>query len=75
MSKQYVISLVIQKGFYFLKFYLNYYKYPGGKFKVIFTFNPFYSAKQISLASVSRSVLVPLLCLSFMCKFNETSDP
>jgi len=57
------------------KLYLNSYKYPGGKFKSILIKDPFYSARQIYFAKAYRYVLVPLLCLSFMCKFSETSDP
>ena len=58
-----------------LKFFLKSYKYPGGKFNEIYTWYPFYSARQISLARASLSVFVPLLCLSFICKLSETSDP
>lgn len=57
------------------KFSRNSYKYPGGKLRVIFTRTPFSSARQISFARFYLSVLVPLLCLSFMCRLRDTSDP
>ena len=69
-----IIKLVNQE-FSLLKLYLNSYKYPGGKLRSILILSPFYSDRHISLARASLSVLVPLLCLSFIWRFKETSEP
>ena len=49
----------------------------GGKVRYISTLwsSPLSSARQIYLARIYLSVLVPLLCFSFMCKFRDTSVP